>query len=42
MGGCELNSYDSGWGSVAGFLEKGNEPSGSIKLWQFLDQLNNY
>jgi hypothetical protein len=35
-------SYDSEWGSVARFCENGNEPSGSIKLWQFLDQVNNY
>ena len=38
--GCEgdgLNRADIAWGQVAGTCECGNEPSGSIKCWEFLD-----
>jgi hypothetical protein len=35
--GCGLDSSGSGWGSVAGSCEHGNEPSGSIKDEKFLD-----
>ena len=28
-------------GQMAGFCEHGNEPSGSIKFGEFLDQLSN-
>jgi hypothetical protein len=27
---------------LAGFCGNGNEPSGSIKGWEFLDQLSDY
>jgi hypothetical protein len=36
--GHELFSSGSGLGQVAGFCERGNEPSGSIKCWEFPDQ----
>jgi hypothetical protein len=32
----------SGWGKVAGTCDCGNEPSGSIKCGEFLDQLRTY
>jgi hypothetical protein len=32
-----VNSSGSGYRPVAGFCEHGNEPSGSIKGWEFLD-----
>jgi hypothetical protein len=35
--GCRLDSSGSGQGSVAGFCEHGNEPSGSTKCGEFLD-----
>jgi hypothetical protein len=35
--GCEMESSDSGWGSLAGSCEKGNESLGSIKDGEFLD-----
>jgi hypothetical protein len=31
VGGCGLNSADSGQGTVVGSFEHGNEPSGSVK-----------
>ena len=34
-----LGQADSGQGHVAGMHECGNEPTGSIKCWDFLDQL---
>jgi hypothetical protein len=37
----ELDSYGSKYGPVAGCWENGNEPSGSIKGGQVLDQLSN-
>jgi hypothetical protein len=33
--GCELDSYGSGQGPVAGFCEHGNDPSVSIKGGEF-------
>jgi hypothetical protein len=36
---CRLDSCGSGYGTVAGFCEHGNEPSDSVKLWTFLDWL---
>jgi hypothetical protein len=39
---CGLDASDAGQGPAAGFCEHGNEPSGSIKGWEFLDQLSNY
>jgi hypothetical protein len=38
--GWELNSSGSRHWSVAGSCEHGNEPSGSIKGTEFLDQLS--
>jgi hypothetical protein len=38
VGGCALDSSGSGQGSVADSCEHGNEPSGSIKGKEFLDQ----
>jgi hypothetical protein len=37
MGSCELNLSSSGQGPVTGFCEYGNEPSGSIKVREFLE-----
>ena len=37
--GNGLGQADSGQGQVAGTCECGNEPSGSIKCGEFLDQL---
>jgi len=34
---CGLDSSGSGQGPVAGSCEHGNEPSDSIKGWEFLD-----
>jgi hypothetical protein len=34
---CGLDVSGSGYGPVAGSCEHGNEPSGSIKGWEFLD-----
>jgi hypothetical protein len=34
---CELESSGSGWETVVGFCEHGNEPFGSIKAREFLD-----
>ena len=39
MLGYGLDKAGSGWGQVAGTCECGNEPSGSIKFGEFLDQL---
>jgi hypothetical protein len=33
----ELHAYGSGCEPVAGFCERGNELSGTIKDWEFLD-----
>jgi len=35
--GCGLDSSGSGYGLVAASCENGNEPSCSIKGWEFLD-----
>jgi len=40
MWGYGLDRAGSGQGQVAGTYEYGNEPSGSIKCGEFLDQLN--
>jgi hypothetical protein len=37
VGGCGLDLYGTGWGSVAGACECGSEPSGSVKSGEFLD-----
>jgi hypothetical protein len=37
MGGCELDSSDSGQGTGADCCEHRNEPPGSIKSREFLD-----
>jgi hypothetical protein len=42
MWGCQLILVDSGKGPVAGSCEYDNEPLGSIKGGEFLDQLNNF
>jgi hypothetical protein len=34
---CGLDSSGSGQGPMAGFCEQSNEPSDSIKCWEFLD-----
>jgi hypothetical protein len=40
-GGCGVDLTDTGLGPVAvGFCEQGDEPFGSIKGGQFLDQLS--
>ena len=39
MWGCGLDRAGSGYGQVVGTCERGNEPSGSIKCGEFLDQL---
>jgi len=36
-GGHGLDCSGSGYGQVAGTCEYGNEPSASIKCWEFLD-----
>jgi hypothetical protein len=40
--GYGLGSAGSGQDPDAGFCEHGNEPSGSIKCEEFLDQLSDY
>jgi hypothetical protein len=42
MASCETEAYGSGWVPVAGTCEHGNEPSGSIKGEEFLDQQSDY
>jgi hypothetical protein len=37
VGGHGLERCGSGWGQVADTCECGNELSGSIKCWEFLD-----
>jgi hypothetical protein len=37
----KMHSSGSEEGAIAGFCEYGNEPSGSIKCGEFLDQLTN-
>ena len=37
MGGCEWNLSDLGQGQSVGFCVQGNELSGSIKWWEFID-----
>jgi hypothetical protein len=37
VGMCGLDASDSGKGPVTGHCEHGNEPSGSIKVGEFLD-----
>jgi len=37
VGGCRMDSTGSGKGPEAGPCEHGNEPSGSIKVREFLD-----
>jgi hypothetical protein len=39
---CGLDASGSGWETVAGSCEHSNEPSGSIKGGEFLDQVSNY
>jgi hypothetical protein len=34
---CDLNSCDSGYGTMAGYREPGNETSGSIKEGELLE-----
>jgi hypothetical protein len=42
MGGWGLDLHDLGQGPMAGPFEHHNEPFGSIKDGEFLDQLNDY
>jgi hypothetical protein len=37
-----VNLCGSGQDPVAGSCEDGNEPSGSLTAWEFLDHLNDY
>jgi hypothetical protein len=37
-----LDSTGAGWGPVAGSCQYSNEPSGSIKAGEFLNQLSGY
>jgi hypothetical protein len=39
---CALDSNDLGQGPAANSYEHGNEPSGFIKGWEFIDQKSNY
>ena len=39
MWACGLDWAGPGWGHVAYACECGNEPSGSVKCGEFLDQL---
>jgi len=39
---CGLDASGSGQETVAGSCEHSNEPSGSIKGGEFLDQVSNY
>jgi hypothetical protein len=32
-----LDSFDSGWEPAVGSYKQGNESSGSIKRWEFLE-----
>jgi hypothetical protein len=38
---CGLNSPRSGYGSLVGFCEHGNELKGSMKGWEYLEQPSN-
>jgi hypothetical protein len=40
IGGCVLDSYSSGQGSVAAFCEDGSEPCASIKGGECVDELS--
>jgi hypothetical protein len=42
VGICGLDSSGSGEGPVADCCERGNELSGCIKWWEFLDELSEY
>jgi hypothetical protein len=42
MGRCALDSSGTGQGPVAGCFEHRNEPSGSIKGGELLNQLSDY
>jgi hypothetical protein len=37
VGTCGLDTSGSGHGLVAGSCEHGNEPSGPVQSWEFLD-----
>jgi hypothetical protein len=39
---CEMDSYDSGLGSVVDSCEHGNELLSSIKFWLFINYLGKY
>jgi hypothetical protein len=42
VGTCGLDSFGSRKRLVAGCCEHGNEPSGSIKGGEFIDELSDY
>jgi hypothetical protein len=42
MRSCGQDAFGSGQGSVAGFCEHDNETSAYIKVWEFLDQVNDW
>ena len=42
IGSSGKESYSSNWRRLAGCLEHGSEPSGSVKCGEFLDWLRNY
>jgi len=37
VGGCELDTMDSGYGSVAGSCKQGNETWGSVKDGEYFE-----
>jgi len=37
---CGLDASSLGWGPLVGSCEHGNEPLGSMKVKEFLDQLS--
>jgi hypothetical protein len=37
VGSCGVDASGSGLGPVVGSCEHSNEPSGSIKVWEFID-----
>jgi hypothetical protein len=42
MGWYGYDRSGSGYEPVKGSCERGNEPSGSIKLWEVLEWVNNW
>jgi len=42
VGSCELDVSGSGQKPMAGSCEQGNEPSGTIKVGEFIEWLSDY